>query len=166
MYRPKEAYLEKNNPGDKSMTRKLAVTVFAMSLTLVGCGSSSTTKSDAAPDVKPPVDVAAPDAAKPEVQPTQPEVGPPVDVAQADVAVPVDIAVTPDAQVIDAGVDAGDVGVLPDARPVDARPDAALDVPPVKLDAPDAPAVDAPDAGDGSALDGGILDGGDARQDG
>ncbi len=32
------------------MMRKLAVTVFAMSLTLVGCGSSSTSKKDAAGD--------------------------------------------------------------------------------------------------------------------
>jgi hypothetical protein len=35
------------------MTRKLAVTVFAMSLMLVGCGSSSTTKVDAGGDAKP-----------------------------------------------------------------------------------------------------------------
>jgi hypothetical protein len=40
------------------MMRKLAVTVFAMSLTLVGCGSSSTSKKDAGPDAQTSVDVA------------------------------------------------------------------------------------------------------------
>jgi hypothetical protein len=168
MYRPQEAYLEEHNPGDKAMTRNLVVTVFAMSLTLVGCGSSSTTKPDAAPDVKAPADVAGAEAAKLDTPPTQPDARP-ADSAQPDVAIPVDTVVTPDAPVIDAGVDvgAGDVGILPDTRPVDARPaDAAPDISTIKLDALDAPAVDAPDAGDGAVIDGGILDGGDAGQDG
>mgnify|MGYP001568038301 CR=1 FL=1 len=142
------------------MTRKLAVTAFAMSLTLVGCGSSSTTKSDAAPDVKPPTDVPRADTAIPDTGlPTQPDTLAP-DTAQPDLAVDVGIdTARRDAPVIDVGVDAndtgavGEVGVLPDTRPADTGPDGGIDAP--RLDALDAAAVDAPDAGDGSSLEAG-----------
>jgi hypothetical protein len=62
------------------MTRKLAVTVFAMSLTLVGCGSSSTTKVDANPDTKVTAD-AGPKLDTPPVTP---------DTKLADSAIPAD----------------------------------------------------------------------------
>ena len=142
------------------MTRKLTVTVFAMSLTLVGCGSSSTTKPDVGADVKPASpDVAGSEAAKLDVAVVPgPEAGQTPDVGQPDVAL-VDTA-TPDVSVADAGVDAGDAGSLvPDTRPADARPDGGIDAP--RLDAPDAPAVDASDAGDGSSSEAGAAsDGG------
>jgi hypothetical protein len=167
MYRPLEAYLEENKPGDKAMTRKLAVTVFAMSLTLVGCGSSSTTKPDVGADVKAPVaDVAGPEAAKPDLAVVPgPEVGVPTpDAPIPDAAVPADTA-TPDAPVADVGRDGGqlgDGGSLTDVKAEGgARPEGGIDVPIGKLDALDAPATDAPDAGDGGTLDGGTVDGGD-----
>lgn len=166
MCRPREAYLEENNPGDKAMMRKLIVTVFAMSLTLVGCGSSSTTKPDAGSDVKAPGAEVGLDTAKLD-RPVVPPDGQLADLAQpADVAVDTAIA---DVAVTEGGVDAGDAGSLtPDTRPVEAgrdgSRDGSLDFPPVKLDAPDAAAIDAPDVGDGSALEAG--DGGDGRQDG
>src|ERR1700690_4000589 len=133
------------------MTRKLAVTVFAMSLSLVGCGSSSTTKPDVGVDAKLTADVVAPTQ---DLGPVSgPEAGQTPDVAPVDTAIP-----TPDGPRPDLPVAVVDGGLL-DTKP-------ATDVPPVKLDAPDAPAVDAPDAGDGAVHDGGTIDGGDAGQDG
>ena len=131
------------------MTRKLAVTVFAMSLTLVGCGSSSTTKPDVGVDAKLTADVVAP------TQDLAPVSGP--EAGQTpDVAVDNAIIAPADGPLPDLPVVVVDGGLL-DTKP-------ATDVPPVKLDAPDAPAVDAPDAGDGAVRDGGTVDGGDAGQ--
>lgn len=130
------------------MTRKLAVTVFAMSLTLVGCGSSSTTKPDAAVDGKMTADTmtVTPDTA----MTTTPDVGP----MAPDVAVD-NAVVTPDGPAADLPVVVPDGGILPDTKP------ASTDVP--SDTAKDAPTVDAPDVGDGSH-DGGTVDGGDAGQ--
>jgi hypothetical protein len=137
------------------MTRKLALTVFAMSLTLVGCGSSSTTKPDVGVDAKVTADVVAP------TQDLAPASGP--EAGQTPDVAPVDTAIIPpaDGPLPDLPVVVVDGGLL-DTRP-------ATDVPAVKLDAPDAPAVDAPDAGDGAVRDGavhdgGTVDGGDAGQ--
>jgi hypothetical protein len=126
------------------MTRKLAVTVFAMSLTLVGCGSSSTTKPDAAADGKMMADTmpVMPDTA---TAPT-PD-GPMI----ADVAVDNPVA-TPDGPVADMPVVVPDGGMLPDTKP-------ATDVPAPKLDALDAPGADVP------AHEVGTVDGGDAGQE-
>jgi hypothetical protein len=156
------------------MTRKFAVTLFATSLTLVGCGSTSTTKQDAAvaadghaadvvaqnPDVVPTPDTApvtpdtalvTPDTAlvTPDTAPVTPDTAPPVDVAR-----PADVAI-PDGS-----------PVVPDTRPdvVTPRPEAGRDV--AIVDAPNTDAgVDAADAGDGSNVDGGTSDGGDGGQD-
>ncbi|MGB8297216.1 MAG: hypothetical protein WCG85_17440 [Polyangia bacterium] len=142
------------------MTRKLAVTVFAMSLTLVGCGSSSTTKvNDAGTDAKsatPDGIVAQPDG----LMPTGPETGsagPEVQKAQPDAAVDTNNVTPPADGGLDGVADAGDVGTVngPEAgTKFDTQP---------KLDAIDAPSAkfDGPDA-DGSAGDGG--DGGDGGE--
>ena len=149
------------------MTRKLAVTVFAMSLTLVGCGSSSTTKQDASIDAKPD------GITKPDATPDMPDTAV-VSAPDTLPDVPKDLApdTTPDTPprvdvAIDTAADAADGGLLPsDTRPADTRPDGGVDVTIVKRDAaPDAPAVDAPDAGDGAALEVGTVDGGDGGQD-
>jgi hypothetical protein len=97
------------------MMKKLAVTVFVMSLTLVGCGSSSTTKVDAGGSAK--LDASMVDVA---VTPT-PEAGQPDVVKSPDV--------TPPGQP-DAGVD---TTIVP---PVDAAPDttAVTDVSTTVLD--------------------------------
>jgi len=151
------------------MTSKLAVLVFAMSITLVGCGSSSTTKPDAGVgDAKPAVpDVATAEAAKPvDTNPSTPDAG--VDTALPHPDVAVDTA-TPDVSVADVGVDAGETGVSPDGGtlPDVAKPiDVATDLATVKLDARDVPSIDAPDAGDGAVLEAGSVDGGDAGSDG
>ena len=98
------------------MTRKFAVTLFATSLTLIGCGSTSTTKQDTAvaadgqaadvvvqnPDV-----VSAPDTA-PVTPDTRPDVVTPQPEAGRDVAVV-------DAPNTDAGVDAANAGDGADA---------------------------------------------------
>jgi hypothetical protein len=146
------------------MTRKFAVTLFATSLTLVGCGSTSTTKQDAAvaadghaadvvapnPDVVPTPDTApvtldtAP--VTPDTAPVTPDTAP----VTPDTARPVDVAI-PDGS-----------PVVPDTRPdvVTPQPEAGRDV--AIVDAPNTDAgVDAADAGDGSDVDGGISDGGD-----
>lgn len=71
------------------MTRKFTVTVFAMSLALVGCGSSSTTPVDASPDGHPALDSGAPDVVKTDVVA---QVGP--EAGQPDViTLPADAAV-------------------------------------------------------------------------
>jgi hypothetical protein len=150
------------------MTRKFAVTLFATSLTLVGCGSTSTTKQDAAvaadghaadvvapnPDVVPTPDTApvtldtAP--VTPDTAPVTPDTAP----VTPDTARPVDVAI-PDGS-----------PVVPDTRPdvVTPRPEAGRDV--AIVDAPNTDAgVDAATAGDGSDLDGGTSDGGDGGQD-
>ena len=152
------------------MTRKLAVTVFVMSLTLVGCGSSSPSKPDVGADTKAPVadvNVLSPDTV---VQPQPgPEAGTP-DTAQVQPDAALDTGIDtprPDAAVVDlAGGEAGPV--VPDTRLPDTgtvKLDGGVDVPPVKVDAPDAAVVDAPNAGDGSAVETGTGDGGDGGQD-
>jgi hypothetical protein len=141
------------------MTRKLAVTVFAMSLALVGCGSSSTTKVNDAgnKDVKAGADVVAqPDLAPtpgPDLAPAQPDVQP----AQPDAAVDTNPVTLPDGGVDTA--DAGEVGTVN-------GPEAGTKFDGPKLDAIDAPngKLDGPDA-DGSAGDGGeVGDGGDGGE--
>jgi hypothetical protein len=146
------------------MTRKFAVTLFATSLTLIGCGSTSTTKQDAAvaadghaadvvpqnPDVVPTPDtvLVTPDTAlvTPDTAPVTPDTAP----VTPDTAI-----VTPDTAL-----------VTPDTRPdvVTPRPEAGHDV--AIVDAPNTDAgVDAADAGDGSDIDGGTSDGADGGQD-
>jgi hypothetical protein len=111
------------------MMKKLAVTLFALSLTALGCGSDSGTKTDAAPklDTPPGVEVAL----TPDVPVTPgPEAGPeaqldnasaPIDVAidqvkptdvAIDQATPIDVA-TPIDGAVDARIDGGAVDVQP-----------------------------------------------------
>jgi hypothetical protein len=52
---PRQSDSAENKPGEKAMMRKLAVTVFALSLAAFGCGSDSGTKTTDAP-VTPPAD--------------------------------------------------------------------------------------------------------------
>jgi hypothetical protein len=142
------------------MTRKLALTVFAMSLALVGCGSSSTTKvNDAGRDVRPGADVVAqPDG----ITPTGPEAGPEVQQAQPDAAVDTN-NVTPDLGTPDSTPDVEEVGIVngPEAgTKFDAQTKFdAIDAPTIKLDGPDA---DRPDSEAGEVGDGG--DGGDSGE--
>jgi hypothetical protein len=143
------------------MTRKLALTVFAMSLALVGCGSSSTTKvNDAGKDVKPGADVVVqPDG----VTPTGPEVGPEVQQPQPDAAVDTNNVTPPDLGTADSTPDAEEAGIVngPEAgTKFDAQPKLdAIDAPTIKLDGPDA---DRPDSEAGEVGDGG--DGGDGGE--
>jgi hypothetical protein len=142
------------------MTRKLAVTVFAMSLTLVGCGSSSTTKPDVGADTKiTPADVA------PKLDVVSPADVTPV---KLDVAVPTDVTVkldaTPDiTPTSDVAKEAG--SVLPDGGQLldagDAGSIIKLDVAGsevIKTDASDAAKVDAPEAG--PVIDAPVVDAG------
>ncbi len=137
------------------MMRKLAVTVFAMSLTLIGCGSSSTSKKDAASDT-------APDVAKdtivvtPDTNPvTNPDTG-------IDTAKPTDVAT--DVSVIDVAKPdvTGDVTPIADTRdgsPADKTPDTFVKTDIVVIPT-DAPADTTPVGGDaGSEV------GGDAQVD-
>jgi hypothetical protein len=43
---PRQSDSAENNPGEKAMMRKLAVTVFALSLAALGCGSDSGNKTN------------------------------------------------------------------------------------------------------------------------
>ncbi len=117
------------------MMKKLAVTVFALSLTALGCGSDSGTKTDAAkPDTKPPVEVqpqpdvpvAGPEAG-PEAQPDLnkgPDLAQPIDVAKPIDVAPVDLAKPVDVGQIDGGTDApinpAIDGAAPDTQPSEA----------------------------------------------
>jgi hypothetical protein len=153
------------------MTRKFAVTLFATSLTLIGCGSTSTTKQDAAvaadghaadvvpqnPDVVPTPDtvLVTPDTAlvTPDTAPVTPDTAP---------VTPDTALVTPDTALVTPDT----ALVTPDTRPdvVTPRPEAGHDV--AIVDAPNTDAgVDAADAGDGSDIDGGTSDGADGGQD-
>lgn len=88
--------------------RKLAVTVFVMSLTLVGCGSSSSSKKDAAPSPDAQITV---DGGKLDVTPVTPDTRP------ADTGLPSDTRVADTAPVVtDAKLD-----VSGDVTPSDAR---------------------------------------------
>jgi PBP1b-binding outer membrane lipoprotein LpoB len=126
------------------MTRKFAVTLFATSFTLIGCGSTSTTKQDAAP---------AAEAQAAEVATQNPDVVPTPDTVPVT---PDTALVTPDTAL-----------VTPDTRPADVvtpQPEAGRDV--AIVDAPNTDAgVDVANAGDGSDVDGGASDGGDGGQD-
>ena len=145
------------------MTRKFAVTLFATSLTLIGCGSTSTTKQDAA--------VAA-DGHAADVVPQNPDVVPTPDtvLVTPDTALvtPDTAPVTPDTALVtpDTALVTPDTAlVTPDTRPdvVTPRPEAGHDV--AIVDAPNTDAgVDAADAGDGSDIDGGTSDGADGGQ--
>jgi hypothetical protein len=108
------------------MTRKLAVTVFAMSLTLVGCGSSSTTKVDGGTDAKV---SPAPDAGvKLDTANLAPDTGivPPGDAGAADVLVAPDSGPVTDAVTLlpDGGTDT--TSLTPDTSP--AKPEGGADV--------------------------------------
>jgi len=135
------------------MTRKLAVTVFAMSLALVGCGSSSTTKvTDAGnKDVKAGADVVAqPDTTPgPDLATVQPDVQP----AQPDAAVDTNPVTPPDGGLDTADAEeAGTVNGPEAGTKFDAQPKLdAIDAPSIKLDGPDADgaAGDSGDGGDG-----------------
>jgi hypothetical protein len=147
------------------MTRKFAVTLFATSLTLIGCGSTSTTKQDAAP---------AAEAQAAEVATQNPDVVPTPDTVPVtpDTALvtPDTALVTPDTALVtpDTALVTPDTApVTPDTRPADVvtpQPEAGRDV--AIVDAPNTDAgVDVANAGDGSDVDGGASDGGDGGQD-
>jgi hypothetical protein len=144
---PRQSVSAENNPGEKVMMRKLAIAVFALSLTALGCGSDS---GSPAPDgghagdsaVTPGAEAGAPKDVASTPDAAAPADGPGVDVAaQADAAAPSDVAQTVDAgQVTEAGnldvpstVDGGpridggavdsntpDVAAAHDVSPVDA----------------------------------------------
>jgi hypothetical protein len=146
------------------MTRKLAVTVFAMSLTLVGCGSSSTTKPDVGADTKiTPADVAIKlDVVSPvDVTPVKLDVAAPTDVTLKQDVAPDITTTTPDGA-NDVTPVKLDGGLIPDAG--DAGSIIKLDVAGsevIKTDASDAAKVDAPEAGsiiDAPAVDAGAGD--------
>ena len=141
------------------MTRKLAVTVFAMSLTVVGCGSSSTTKVDAGK--KDAISPVADTGSTPDVI-TQvgPDVGSGPDVVQTqpDAAVDTNRVSGPEVGTPDGGVDAEDGGSVSGPEGGTTKPDGAIDVPVFKPDAPDA---DRPDSETGDGGDGGDADGGE-----
>ena len=106
------------------MTRKFTVTVFAMSLALVGCGSSSTTPVDASPDGHPALDSGAPDVVKTDVVA---QVGP--EAGQPDViTLPADAAVD---TVIPTPGDAAPADVV--ALPTDSGP-AGAETGPISTD--------------------------------
>lgn len=120
------------------MIRKLAVTVFAMSLTLVGCGSSSTSKKpDAATD-----GITAADVAK--------DTGFTPDTKLVDTGLAGDTMVADTAVDTSVSVDGAKLDVASDTTPADTRDGAAADRTPdtfVRLDVnttdtKDAPAVD------------------------
>jgi uncharacterized lipoprotein NlpE involved in copper resistance len=104
------------------MMRKLAVTVFAMSLTLVGCGSSSTSKKDAGPDAQTTTDVGA----KLDVVVATPDTLPPT----------TDVVVLTDGKTVDG---ATDVSITPDTAP---KTDVSGDVTPITTDARDGSVTD------------------------
>jgi hypothetical protein len=85
------------------MMKKLAVTVFVLSLSAVGCGSDNGGKKDAAPKMDVPSGA--------EVQqdvPAQPETQPPTDTAQPDQPIqPPDTAVPLDTTPMDQAIDEG-----------------------------------------------------------
>jgi hypothetical protein len=140
------------------MMRKLALTVFAMSLTLAGCGSSSSTKkTDAATDA-----VTVADTSKADVVvfgDTAPKTdtvvigdAPAADVA-VDAVVPTDVITPTDVTAADVTPSDARDGAVAETKPVDGKIDTT---PVVKLDSgTDAPADTAP-AGDA---------GGDAQAD-
>jgi hypothetical protein len=133
---PRQGVSAENNPGEKSMMRKFAIAVFALSLTALGCGSDS---GSSAPDAANAVDGSATPGA---------EAG-----APKDGATPVDgKALGLDGAAVEVAV--SDVASTPDAAsPTDlAKPtEAGQVVEAGKLDV--APAVDG-----GPRLDGGAVD--------
>jgi hypothetical protein len=139
------------------MMRKLAVTVFAMSLTLVGCGSSSTSKKDAAGDAA--GDTIVQKDTSPKDTTVTSETGTPEDAKVADAAA--DTVVPPgDALQADVAVDVAPLTDARDTLAADRQPDST----PPRLDVAadiktDAPADTAP-AGDAS-----LEAGGDAQAD-
>jgi hypothetical protein len=154
------------------MTRKFAVTLFATSFTLIGCGSTSTTKQDAAPAAE--AQAAEVATQNPDVVPTPDTVPVTPDTAlvtpDTALVTPDTALVTPDTALVTpdaAPVTPDTAPVTPDTRPADVvtpQPEAGRDV--AIVDAPNTDAgVDVANAGDGSDVDGGASDGGDGGQD-
>jgi hypothetical protein len=84
---PRQSDSAENNPGEKAMMRKLAVTVFALSLAALGCGSDSGTKT---PDTGVALDTGKTDTVTPatDTQIADAPIGPEVQLDTAKVDVP------------------------------------------------------------------------------
>jgi len=129
------------------MMKKLAVTVFALSLTALGCGSDNGTKNDAAPsvDTKPGAEVLP----QTDTPLPGPEAGPE---AQPDLAQGPDLAQPP----ID-GPKPIDVAPVDQGNPVDGGNQDTSIHPPI-----DGGSVDVQPSEAGVHIDGGAVDGGSA----
>lgn len=135
------------------MMKKLAVTLFALSLTALGCGSDDGGKKDAAApkdglpgaevQVQPDVPITPDVAVGPEVQRDQTI----VDQAQG-----VEVQAAVEVRPVEAGIDGARIEAQ---KPIDGgTPDAPIGIDGGKLDAPPSEA--------GKAIDGGAVDGGSA----
>jgi hypothetical protein len=152
---PRQSDSAENNPGEKAMMRKLAVTAFALSLAALGCGSDSGTKPT--PDTGVALDGAKTDVVSqdvgqtPDVVPAGPEVQVALDGPSADVPLVLDSPVLLDqAQVLDQAPQ-----IVVDApKQVDTQ---AIDGPKPVLDG----GVETPRV-DSGAVDSGSVDGGSA----
>ena len=143
---PRQSGLAANNPRREAMMKKLVVTVFALSLTALGCGSDDGGKKDAAPkmDTLPGVEVQAPipdapwgpEVQAPGVEAGQPDTKPAIDQA-VDQASPTDVPMD-QAVPMDAGTPDTNMGV---------------DMSPVTVDGG---AIDAQETEAGPAIDGGM----------
>jgi hypothetical protein len=157
---PRQSDSIENQPGEKVMMRKLAVTVFALSFAALGCGSDSGTSNLVDTGITPAVDSGAKDTSAADAHVTPDVTAATVDTAkQDDVATPSDVAVSNDTNTqVDVGltVDASAqadviVPALDGAKPsVDTAADSGETQKP----------VDSGTSIDSGSVDGGVLDGG------
>jgi hypothetical protein len=152
---PRQSDSAENKPGEKAMMRKLAATVFVLSLTALGCGSDSDTKT---PDTGVTVDGGKTDVVTPSLDVQTPDApfGPEVQASQ-DVSTP-DLPQTIDqASVLDQaqGVDHASPTV-DTAKPVDTK--VIIDGAKPSVDG----GVDAQHVDSGATVDSGSVDGGSA----
>jgi hypothetical protein len=155
---PRQSDTAENNPGEKAMMRKLAVTVFALSLAALGCGSDSGNKT---PDTGVAIDGAKtdvvtpnPDIAQTPDAPMGPEAS--LDTTKVDVSTP-DLPQTLDqAQSLDQALGVDQAPPTVDtAKTVDTQ---GIDGAKPSVDG----SVDTKRADAGAAVDSGSVDGGSA----
>jgi hypothetical protein len=148
---PRQSDSAENKPGEKAMMRKLAVTVFALSLAALGCGSDSGTP---APDTGAPIDGAkTPNLDTAQVPDVSwgPEVQASLDVSTPDLPQTIDQAQGLDqAQAVDQATP-----VIDTQKPVDTQ---AIDSTKPVLDG----GVDTQRVDSGATVDSGSVDGGSA----
>jgi hypothetical protein len=152
---PRQSDSAENNPGEKAMMRKLAVTVFALSLAALGCGSDS---GNPAPDTGVAIDGAKtdvvtpnPDIAQTPDAPMGLEVQAKVDVSTPDLPQTLDQAQSLDQALgVDQAPQAVDTAKTVDTQGIDgAKPSVDSSVDTKRADA-------------GAAVDSGSVDGGSA----